>query len=202
MTTRIDKGTAKVLEGVAHNLFTDTREIIVTANGVMDSIYRAVKRVVAGREMAHVKYLLACYKECVKNDPSIDAAKGTVEQVTAAVNKLLKEGMELPENYTQARRLAYPPKTRAPRMPGETAEPSEGTTDAGEGTPATETQRPGRTLSPRMTQLVGFLLEMEADQGEAFAYAEQAIRNAYAEWTIERSLAADAADSLDMAEEA
>lgn len=202
MTTRIGKNEAKVLEGVATNLFTDTRVIIEQASGVMDSIYQACKAVVKGREQAHVKYLLSCYKQLVNDDPSISAAKGTVDQITAAINKIIKEGGELPDSYTQARRLAYPPKQSAPRGPRAPGETTEGEGGEGGETTTGEPARETRTLSARMTQLVGFLLEMEADGGEAFAYAEQAIRNAYAEWTIERSLAADAAESLDMAEEA
>lgn len=199
MSTRIGKETAKVLEGVASNLFTDTRHIIAQASGVMDSIYQACRVVVAGREAAHVKYLLSCYKVLVKDDPSVEAAKGTVDQVTAAINKILAEGLALPESYGQARRLAYPPKERAPRMPGETASPSEGET-ASE-TP-TAPASPGRTLSAKMTELVGYLLELEAADGDEFAQAEAAIRNAYAEHVLYCSLAEDAAESLEMAEEA
>lgn len=203
MTTRIGKNEAKILEGVATNLFTDTRVIIEQASGVMDSIYQACKKVVKGREQAHVKYLLSCYKQLVNDDPSISAAKGTVDQITAAINRILKDGGELPDSYTQARRLAYPPKAsqpRGPRAPSEGGESGEG--EGGTTTTTGEPARESRTLSAKMGQLIGYLLEMEADGGEAFAYAEQAIRNAYAEWTIARSLASDAAESLDMADEA
>lgn len=201
MTTRIGKNEAKVLEGVALNLFTDTREIIAQASGVMDAIYQRCKAVVQGREQAHVKYLLSCYKQLVKDDPSIGAAQGTVDQVTAAINKLTKEGMALPENYAQARRLAYPPKAPAPRGPrlesdGE-GEESEGTTTTGEGATRSE----GTPISARVAQLVHLLREMD-EAGFDWSYAEAAVKNTYAEFQLEKMLAQDAADSEDMAEEA
>ena len=199
MTTRIGKNEAKVLEGVATNLFTDTRVIIEQASGVMDSIYQACKKVVQGREAAHVKYLLSCYKQLVNDDPSISAAKGTVDQITAAINKIIKEGLELPDSYTQARRLAYPPKapqSRGPRAPTTTSEGSE-SGEGGEGTPSAGESNPGRLMTPEMGKLIGYLLELEDAGAEEFGEAAATIRNLYAEFMIRSAAAREDADLAD-----
>lgn len=198
MTTRIGKNEAKVLEGVATNLFTDTRVIIEQASGVMDSIYQACKKVVTGREQAHVKYLLSCYKQLVNDDPSISAAKGTVDQITAAINKIIKEGGELPDSYTQARRLAYPPKapqSRGPRAPTTTT--SEGEASEGEGTTSGGESNGGRLMTPEMGKLIGYLLEMEDAGAEEFGEAAMTIRNLYAEFMIRNAAAREDADLAD-----
>ena len=200
MTTRIGKNEAKVLEGVALNLFTDTREIIVQASGVMDAIYRRCKAVVQGREQAHVKYLLSCYKQLVNDDPSISAAKGTVDQITAAINKLVREGLELPESYAQARRLAYPPKQSAPRGPR-----LESGDEEGEGTATTTGEAAARSegtpVSARVAQMIHLLREMD-EAGFDWSWAEAAVKDTYAGFQFEKMIARDAADSEDMAEEA
>lgn len=196
----IGKNEAKVLEGVAVGLFTDTRESIVAAAGVMDVVYQAIRKTVAGRELAHVKYLLKAYKQLVKDDPSITAAEGSIGQVCAVVNKILKDGGTLPGEYGQARRLAYPPKESQPRGPrsgGDSGEGGEG--GDGEGTP--EPVSAGPAVSGKLAELFGYLREMDA-AGFDWSHAESAIRNAYAEYSIECSLARDAAESLDMADEA
>jgi len=195
----IGKNEAKVLEGVAVGLFTDTRESIVAAAGVMDVVYQAIRATVAGRELAHVKYVLKAYKQLVKDDPSITAAEGSIGQVCAVVNKILKDGGTLPGEYGQARRLAYPPKESAPRGPRSGGEAGEGSEGEGEGTPAPVSAGPA--VSGKLAELFDYLREMDV-AGFDWSHAESAIRYAYAEFSIERSLAADATESLDMAEEA
>lgn len=194
---KLGKAEAQVLQGVAGNLFSDTRKILTKANGVMQSIYDCVREACKGREAAHVKYLTSKYKQLIKDDPSLSTCEGTVGQVTAVVNRLTAEGMELPEDYGQARRLAYPPKTREPRQP--VADEEAGTTME-QTLSVVPTQREP-VIGSKLAELFGYLRELD-QAGYDWSYAEQAIRSTYAEYSIEKSMQADSLDALDLEAEA
>ena len=191
---KLGKAEAQILQGVAGNLFSDTRKILTKASGVMQSIYDCVREACKGREAAHVKYLTSKYKQLIKDDPTLSTCEGTVGQVTAVVNKLTAEGAALPADYGQARRLAYPPKTREPRQPVADTE------EAGQGSisqtlTAVPTAREP-VVTSKLAEIFGYLREMET-AGYDWADLEQRIRNEYAMFMIESSSAAEDADLLD-----
>jgi len=122
---KIEKKTAENLQGIAAHLFTDTRRIVVRHGKLMQEVYDPIRAACVGRELSHVEYLLKQYRKALRNDDSTKASEGSIGQVCAAIVKLCREGRFYPENYAEARAIAYPPKLKGPRQPAAKEDGSE-----------------------------------------------------------------------------
>lgn len=152
---KIGKQAAHNLQGVADNLLTDTKRIIARHGKVMQEVYEALLGVVPGRELDHVEYLFGQYRRALRKNEATEASAGTVGQICAAVVRLITAGKELPDTYTAARAMAYPPKPK---------KAAKGAEDSGESEAEANPAPSPATPADRVAACISIINAMDLDE--------------------------------------
>lgn len=196
IAAKLTKEEAALAEGIGAALASDITKTLDAIDGQMHKAYMLMIKAINGRQL---NMITAIIKACQKSLTAAGKAVGTVAVIRTIVQWHLKNGLELPAKFTEARK-AYDSRekeARAPRQPKAPVTPIESEGQATEASPEVIDGTPAsnpNSAALRVLMQAWNALNPENRQA-LLRYAE----SLHAEQALEAMIAEDAADSEAMA---